>query len=85
MAFGRRPEARVVILWLTNPTGHSDYYKLRRQLTRELLVARTSWLCSGWAKRSSVRISHEAATRRLRYYVRLVGVPKLIASPSDVR
>ena len=28
--------ASVVILWMTNPTGHSDYYKLRSQLTREL-------------------------------------------------
>jgi SAM-dependent methyltransferase len=28
--------ASVVILWLTNPTGHSDYYKLRSQLTRAL-------------------------------------------------
>jgi methylase of polypeptide subunit release factors len=28
--------ANVVVLWLTSPTGHSDYYKLRRQLTREL-------------------------------------------------
>jgi hypothetical protein len=26
----------VVILWMTSPTGHSDYYKLRSQLTREL-------------------------------------------------
>jgi hypothetical protein len=36
----------VVILWMTSPTGHADYYKLRSQLTRELtnrLVLERSW------------------------------------------
>jgi trans-aconitate methyltransferase len=28
--------ASVVVLWLTYPTGHTDTYKLRGQLTREL-------------------------------------------------